>query len=100
MKMTDQTRKIVAAALIALAVIGGIAGFILLPDTLVVQLTLGGTAGNTMPKLLGLAIPVALAVFGAIKFYKDGGEAKPRNNGLIIALVGIVVFVLLFVFNL
>jgi uncharacterized membrane protein len=70
--LTERKRKIITAVLIAVAVAGMAVGYIVLPNTLVVQRSLDGTAGNTMPKLLGLAIPAALMVIGAIQFYKNG----------------------------
>ena len=69
-------------------------GFILLPDTVVVQISTGGSA-NTAPKIVGLAIPF-LVCAGFSALYLKGKNA--RNLG--VSLVGVVIFVLLFAFNL
>lgn len=97
---TEQQRKIVTVALIAIAAAGTIVGYFVLPATIAVQITAGGQVGNTMPKLVGLAIPAVITVIGAILFYKNGAEGNTRHNGLLISGVGLLVFVLLFVFNL
>jgi hypothetical protein len=53
-----------------------------------------------MPKLLGLAIPAALMVIGAIQFYKNGGTGGVRRSGPLVCAVGVIAFALLFAFNL
>ena len=83
------------AAVIALSIAMAVAGFFLLPDMIVVQMSASGAAGNSMPKLLGLLIPLALGVIFPILFYRSG---KPQH--LIVAAAGILAGVLLFVFNL
>lgn len=98
--LTERKRKIITAVLIAVAVVGMAVGYIVLPDTLVVQRSLDGTIGNTMPKLLGLAIPAALMVIGAIQFYKNGGTGGVRRSGPLVCAVGVIAFALLFAFNL
>ena len=98
--LTERTKKIIVAALIAVAVVGMAIGAAVLPDTLVVQIKLDGTVGNTMPKLLGLAIPAALIAFGAVQFYKNGVTGGVRHNGILICAAGLIAFALLFAFNL
>ena len=79
---------------IFLAVALFVLGMIVLPDTLVMQMKTNGAAGTTLPKLIGLLIPLALcAVFGV--FYYKGGNGK----NLFVALVGLVAFGLMFFFN-
>ena len=95
---TKKNRLIFMIIMVAVSAGAFIAGLMLLPDVLVVQVSSNGADSNTMPKLYGLLLPVFLTAGGAIVFYFDG-EASSRKS-LIISLVGVVVFVLTFVFNL
>lgn len=74
-----------------------IAGLMLLPDVLVVQISLNGTASNTMPKALGLLLPVILTAGGAIAYNFDGEGG--RRKSMLISLIGAAVFILTFAFN-
>lgn len=78
---------VLSAALFAL-------GMIILPDTLVVQVTASGADGNTLPKLLGLLLPFGLSVIFAILYYKKG-----ESKDFLLALLGIAVYGLTFYFN-
>lgn len=42
-----------------------IAGWFLLPDTLVMQVSMSGQPSKSMPKVLGLLIPMAAGMIGA-----------------------------------
>lgn len=89
--MKDKTRRLITGVILLLAVALFVLGMIILPDTIIMQVQADGSAGNTMPKLVGLLIPLALcAVFGA--FYYKGGNGK----NLFVALVGLVAFGLMF----
>ena len=92
--MEKNKRFYVAIAILVVAVGLFILGMVILPDTIIMQVQANGSAGNTMPKLIGLLIPLALcAVFGV--FYYKGGNGK----NLFVALVGLVAFGLMFFFN-
>jgi len=92
--MNDKTRLLITGVILLLAVALFVLGMIILPDTIIMQVQADGSVGNTMPKLIGLLIPLALcAVFGV--FYYKGGNGK----NLFVALVGLVAFGLMFFFN-
>lgn len=92
--LTEKTRKLLGVGLIAAVAILAVAGFFVLPETLVVQVGANGQASSTMPKLIGLLIPLAIsAVFGAL-FMKDGNV----KSG-VAALVGLLAMALIFIFN-
>ncbi len=96
--MSQKGKQIVAVAVIIIALGFAISGYILLPDTLVMQITASGSAGTTMPKLLGLAIPLVLSV-GIASYYLMTLKSNGKDKPLWISLVGIVVFILTFAFN-
>ena len=73
-------------------VAAGIAGWFVLPEMLLVN-----TDGTSMPKLIGLLIPVALSALGASRVCLSG---KNRSAGAIILVLVVVAEVLLFAWNL
>ncbi|HBP39149.1 MAG TPA: hypothetical protein DD640_10515 [Clostridiales bacterium] len=93
-------RTILILLMIAAAVVGLVLGIMLLPDTLVTQITLDGSAGNTMPKAVGLALPLLLTLAGAWIHFRNMKGQESKNKGVLLALVGIVAMILVFVFNL
>ena len=84
------------AASAALAVIS----FILLPQTVIVQFSTGGSGVTTMPKLFAIALPLALGAGGAAFGLAAKGDEKMKQKCLIVSLVGIAVFVIMLVVNL
>lgn len=56
--MNIRKETIIGILMIAAAAALGIAGFLLLPATLTVQVNFSGEATNTMPKALGAADPL------------------------------------------
>ena len=95
--MKQKSKKIFAIAVIAAAVLLAAAGIVYLPDTLVVKIRLSGDAEKTMPKLLALAIPTLISIGFALVYLLDKKEKTDKN--LWTALVGIAVFVLMFITN-
>ncbi len=91
----SKTLRALPWILLAVTVIAAVAGYFLLPDTLTVQITADGSAGNRLPKLPALLIPVALAVLGAV-WSRDQGNGK----ALAVSVVALVMLALTFVFNL
>lgn len=91
-------QKVIAIIIIALSVALAVIGYIILPDTLVVQLSADGSAGNSFAKPLGLLIPLAISVIFSLLYIKSGdGE---RNKHLIVSLVGIAIYGFIFIVNL
>ena len=75
-----------------------VAGWFLLPDTMVVQIGVDGLPSKVWPKLLALPIPVAVGALGAW-FASDKAKEK-RLSGLIVIVVAAVITVFNFVMNL
>ena len=93
--MTDRKRLIVTILILVAAAGAFVLGLIILPDTLVMQVTASGQPGTQMPKLIGLLIPLALSTVFSILYCKRDGA-----KNLIVALVGIGMSALTFAFNL
>ena len=56
-----------------------IAGWFLLPDTLVMQVGMSGQPSKSMPKVLGLLIPMAAGMIGAAYASSEREERRPRG---------------------
>jgi hypothetical protein len=92
--MKDKTRLVIAGVIVTLAVALFVLGMIVLPDTLVMQMKTNGAAGTTLPKLIGLLIPLALSAVFAVLYYKGN-----KGNNLLVAVIGLLAFGLTFFFN-
>ncbi len=92
--MKDKTRLLISGVILLLAVALFVLGMITLPDTLVMQVQADGSVGNTLPKLVGLLIPLALCGIFAVIYWKDG-----KGNNLFVAIIGLLAFGLTFFFN-
>lgn len=92
--MKEKTRLIIACAIAFLAVCLFVAGMIILPDMIVMQVQTNGAAGTTLPKLIGLLIPLALSGVFAVMYYKGG-----NGKNLFVAIIGLVGFALTFFMN-
>jgi hypothetical protein len=92
--MKNKTRLIVSAVILLVAVAAFVTGMIVLPETIVMQMQPDGTVATTLPKLVGLLIPLALSVLFAVLYYKNG-----TTKSLLVSLIGLVAFGLTFFFN-
>ena len=92
--MNDKSRLLVAGLIVFLAIALFVLGMVILPDTIVMQVQADGSAGTTLPKLIGLLIPLALCGVFAVFYYKGG-----KGKNLFVAIVGLVAFGLTFFFN-
>ncbi len=92
--MEKNKRFTVAIAILVVAVGLFILGMVILPDTIIMQLQKDGTPGTTLPKLVGLLIPLALGTIFPILYYLKG---KPKD--VVVGIVGLFAFGLTFLFN-
>lgn len=81
---------------VVILAIAAVAGWFLLPPEVVVQIGADGKPSNTMPKLAGLLVPVALAALGGSFVAAE----KRRSAGVVVIVVAAAVMVLLFAWNL
>ncbi len=95
--MNQKAKQVVAITVIAIAAVLAIVGYIVLPETLVMQVTATGTPGTTMPKLLGLAIPTLISIGAALYFLLN--KKFESNKSLWVSLIGILAFILTYAFN-
>lgn len=75
-----------------------VAGWSMLPDTLVVHIGLDGQPSNHMPKLVGVLLPVALGAIGAGIACDPSKEKKV--SGFAVLAAAVIVTILTFAMNL
>lgn len=93
--------KVLPIILLVVSVIFTVVSFLILPDTVVTQIsfsTNGGDGFSTMPKLFAVAIPCLLSIGGAAVglFIKDNSNKKYY----IMSAAGIVLFIVMLIVNL
>ena len=86
--------KIIGIIFIALALIMSVAGYAILPDTVLIQVVVDGHTPNTLPKLAAVLIPTLIVVFGVATVWRTRD-----NRSYLVPVIGILVFILTFVFN-
>jgi len=96
--MNVNKEKVIGIVIIAVSVILAVMGFMVLPETLIIQIGLDGQASNTLQKIPALLIPFALSTVFSILYLRGNGEKKSRN--LIVAVIGVIVTIIMFVVNL
>ena len=82
--------------ILALALVLTVVGYLVLPETLVMQITLSGEGGTTLPKIIGLLVPLALSGIFSVLYYKNENSSR----SLIVALVGLAMYAFVFAVNL
>ena len=92
--MKDKSRLLIAGIICLIAVALFIVGMLVLPDVIVMQVQTDGSAGTTLPKILGLILPLALSCVFAYLYYKGG-----NGKNLFVAIVGLIAFGLTFLMN-
>ncbi|MHC1696147.1 MAG: DUF2627 family protein [Eubacteriales bacterium] len=90
------SNKIIAISIIIISLTLAVLGYIILPDTLVMQITSSGESGTTLPKAVGLILPLLLSVVFAVLFYVK----QDNKKHLLTALIGLLIYAFIFFFNL
>lgn len=92
--MNPKTRLFLVLLIGALGAGLFVAGLFLLPDTIVMQIQADGSAGTTLPKLIGLLLPLALTGVFAVLYYRNG-----TLKSLLVSILGLALFGLTFFMN-
>lgn len=95
--MKSSKEKLIGIILIVISITLAVLGYMMLPDTVVVQIGLDGKPGNTLPKLLAVLLPLGISLIstGLYMFSKTSN----RTKNLIFAVIGILMAVFGFIVN-
>jgi len=89
-------KKIICTVCVFAALALAIAGYFVLPETVVVQVGLSGQPTSTMPKLFAVIAPLLISIAGAVVSFLKPNE---ENRALILSVLGVIVYGLMFIFN-
>lgn len=95
--MKKSKENLIGRLIIVISIILTIIGYVFLPKDLIVQVTPSGEARYSLPKILALSIPFAISTLFSILYMQ--GEPKFRRKNLILSILGIVVFIFIFLAN-
>lgn len=92
-------RKVIAIIFMCISVILAIVSFFMLPDKVVVQVSIGDSAVSTLPKMGAIALPTAIGVvFGFISMaIKEDNRSSVKC--LIASGVGVFMFLVMLLVN-
>lgn len=91
-------RKIKNKGFLVTAILLGALSWSLLPDTVITQVDVDGNPTTTMSKLIAILISLALTVTGTVMDNRKSD--KQDRRGIIIAIGGIAIMVVMLVTNL
>jgi len=90
---------ILGVAFIVFTILVVVVGYFVLPDTLVMQMTVSGDVGTVMSKPLGLALLGGLGIIAGA--FTIGNKDKDKQyRSYMILLIMTILFVMTYVFNL
>jgi hypothetical protein len=89
-----KSKLLLAIGIILLSLVLAVIGWIVLPDTLVLQVTMSGAAGTTLPKPAGLAIPLLVSSVFAVLYY-----LREDKKNLLISVIGLAIYIPTFLMN-
>ena len=94
MKLSKE--KKIGMVFIVISIILAVLGYIMLPETVVVQIGLDGKAGNTLPKLAAILLPLGVTLIstGLYMFSETSNQTKNlvfARIGILMAVFGIIV---------
>ena len=95
-----KTKNIVAVILLIASAVLAVVSWLVLPQTVVTQISIGGSGTSSMPKIVAIAFPFTLSAgaAGGALLAKENDEAQ--NKSLIVSAVGLVIFIIMLAVNL
>lgn len=90
-------KKYLSILMVVVLIVLAVISFVVLPDPVITQFSIGNSDVTTMPKLPALFLPTLLGIVGGFMVLKD--KEKPKN-GLLLTGVGILIFVITLIVNL
>lgn len=89
--------KIIAGTLGIAAAALAVYSYMILPDTVAVQIGVDGQVSNTMPKLFAVILPLVITLGGCgVTVF---GKKESKVKGIVLSVVGIGVMIVTILFN-
>ena len=89
-------KKTAALIMVLIGVVLAVVGYLVLPETVVIQIDTHGRPANTLPKVAAIIIPLLFNVVGAV-IHVTAGESQSRRAviisgaGYALALLSIII---------
>lgn len=90
-KVKLSKEKKIGMVFIVISIILAVLGYIMLPETVVVQIGLDGKAGNTLPKLAAILLPLGVTLISTGLYMFS--ETSNRTKNLVFAGIGVLMAV-------
>ena len=94
-----KTSKIIAIILLIVSVVLAVVCVIVLPQTVVMQISISGSDANTMPKWGAILLPTVLGIGFSLTVLLDKELKGSAAKSLFVSAVGIIVFIFELVVN-
>lgn len=92
-------KRIISCVLIVASAALAVAALIILPDSVITQISLTGSGATTMPKAIAVLIPAALGIGGGLAALASQNSSSSLDKSMFVSLVGILIFVIMFIAN-
>lgn len=91
--------KILPIIILVLSVVLAIVSYIILPETVITQITLNSLNPTTMPKIIAILIPFALSTGFSVVSLLQKENSENKTKFLLVAVIGILVYFIMMVMN-
>ncbi len=92
-------RKLIAIILLVTSVVLAIVSGIVLPETVITQISTSGSDPSTMPKWVAIILPTVLGIGFAVAAFMEKAERKTTAKYIFISAVGVFVFIVELIVN-
>lgn len=92
-------RNTVPILLIAATIVFAIISFFVLPESVIIQFSVGSSGNTSVPKLVAILIPSVLGIGGAISVLLSKGKEGSNGKSALVSLVGIGLFIVMIAVN-
>ena len=90
---------LISIVFIAVSVGLAVLSFIILPETVIMQISAGSGDNSTAPKVLAILLPTALGIGGAVFNMLLKNNEKANGKCLVVSAVGIILFIVMIIVN-
>lgn len=94
-----KNKTILSLILVIISIGLAVSGYIILPEQVVIQFSIGTSGNSTAPKLLAILIPTAIGVGGAVASLFSGDGEKSYGKSLLVSVVGIILCIFMIAVN-
>lgn len=99
MKFTKKQQKILVGTIIGISLITAILSYFVLPEQVVIQITLNTAPNRFAPKEIAIFIPIAFCVLGSLSYLESQEKSSKKIGSILIIGLGLLLPIFTFVIN-